>query len=357
MKQALSVRERRKYRDISWLMPAVDVPSVLKRLGVDVESAYGGEVSAYCPDHHIFTGRAPSHPKWTCSMSTGETYCFTEPRGSNILWTVCRLLGCDPGEAVEFMTGKDEGSLSTAILSNRLAKLMGTGAVKKVEDGEVKGLDSIGEDLKNRFISDACYQYFIHPPDKKPTNIRKETVDQYQVFERRWGYYANRAIVPYFLRGELIGFCAIDILGKKNWLLEHPMKTEDDYRKTLYPMNFKSGMYLFGFDDCQKAAPFVVVTEGSREVMKLRQEGFPNSVACLKAELGEDQILMLGELAPRELVLMFDGDKAGYAATDKMARTLSGLFLTRKCFLPPGKDPKQLEGKDYAELIKRSKIA
>lgn len=350
----LGIKQRRRFRDIEWLMPSVDVVDVLERLGVDHITPLGEQVEAMCPDHHLFVGREPSHPKWTCNVDTGLTYCFTEPRGSNLFWTVLRLLDCTPDEAVEFMTGSKVADLHAASIRGRIGRLRRKKQQEKVRD-PVR-LDDIRDGLQNRYISEACYAYFTHPSEKKPTNITASTVDRYRVFERRWGYYANRAIIPFFSGDELVGFCAIDLLGKKRWLLEHPLKDEEEYRKVLYPLHFRAGEYLFGYDDVCERPDYVIVTEGAREVMKLWQEGFM-AVGCLKADLSDEQVLALSKRAPRELILMFDGDEAGWSATDKNAAKLSDVFRVRKCYLPVGLDPKNLNGSEIENLRKRAKLA
>jgi hypothetical protein len=346
----IGIKEARRYKDISWLMSAIDVVDVLERMGAEKISINGDTVQCLCPDHFKFVNRISSHPNWICNIETGVTYCRTEPRGSNLLYTVSRVLDCPPKEAIHFMTGKDYNSLQAVALSNRIKRLKNN--IKNVERSPVR-LDDIQEDLENRYISEGCYRFFLHPPGKEPTNIRPETVDMYRIFERRWGYYSNRAIVPFFKHGELVGFVAIDLLGKDKWLIEHPVKEEDEYKKALYPLNFQGCDYLFGMDDCQKEADFLIVTEGAREVMKLHQEGFPNSVGCLKADLSDGQILILTNLAPKKIILMFDGDEAGYSAIEKNAKKLEPLFKVQKCFLPVGKDPKNLMGYDVKKYIFR----
>lgn len=349
----LSIKDRQRFKDISWLMPSVDVVDVLLRLGVEGVNSRGREVDAMCPDHEMFMGHRPSHVRWACNVDTGLTYCFTEPRGSNLVWTVTRMLDCHPREAVEFMTGTDMSRLQSAAILGRISKMRrGKGA----DEREPVRLDDIREDLVKRYISDACYQFFIHPPGKSPTNINKETVDHYQVFERKWGYYGNRAIVPFFMHKELVGFCAIDMLGEKKWLMEHPLKGQDEYRKTLYPLNFRAKECLFGYDDVERGCDFLMVSEGAREVMKIRQEYTPNAVGALKAELSDEQILLITKKAPKEVVMFFDGDTAGYNATDKNARKLERICPVRKCYLPLERDPKNLTGQDMENLRKRSKL-
>jgi DNA primase len=227
---------------------------------------------------------------------------------------------------------------------------------QREENREPVRLDDIREDLVKRYISDACYDFFMNPVGKKPSNISRETVDRYRVFERKWGYYSNRAIVPFFMHGELVGFCAIDLLGEKRWLLEHPLKEPEEYKKTLYPSNFRARECLFGYDDVRVGCEQLYVTEGAREVMKINQELCPDAVGCLKADLSDEQILLLTKKNPKEIVLMFDGDEAGWAATDKNAKKLERLFSVRKCYLPIGVDPKNLDGPGMKKITKRSRL-
>jgi len=359
--QRLGVKERLKYKDISWLMPSVDVEDVLRRLNVQVTEVRGDEVWAFCPDHHLFTGREPSHAKWSVNIKTGQTNCFTEGRGSNLVWTVCRLLDEPPDKVVQFLTGI-EGAVDIAKLElkrdlhlyRKLAPSV-FGEMKQPEEKPgAKGLSSIQHDISNRFMSERAYQFFIHPPEKKPTNIRRETVDHFMVFERTWGSWSNRVVIPFFMRGELVGCSAIDVLGITDWLKRHPSKTADHYKKTLYPLDFQAGECLFGFDECEKRADVLILVEGPRERMKLWQEGFPNTVAILGSYLSDAQYDLIAELSPKNVALMFDGDMAGRTTTDKVAEVLR-VYRDRiiRCSTPLGRDPKNLEAADFQRLLRK----
>jgi DNA primase len=50
---------------------------------------------------------------------------------------------------------------------------------------------------------------------------------------------------------------------------------------------------------------------------------------------------------------MFDGDDAGYYFTEKLATKLEALFQVKKCLLPVGLDPKNLEQEDTEFMINR----
>ncbi len=145
-------------------------------------------------------------------------------------------------------------------------------------------------------------------------------------------------------------------MGKEKWIEDHPALDPKEYRKVRYPENFASSECLFGFDDVPKDADMLIVTEGAREVMKLTQEGF-HAVAILGAYLSLKHRVLLGELRPKKIVLMFDGDDAGVAITTGVANAMGDMFAGDrivKCFLPRGRDPKTLTRNELHKLIEKS---
>lgn len=353
--------ERRKYKDISWLMPSVDVESVLHKLGSSISNISGKEIRAFCPDHHLYVGRKPSHPNWTVNVRTGETFCFTEDRGSNLVFIVSSLMNCSLNDAAKFLIGSnsdiDDAALDISAFNHNSNKLLRKDTAEE-EEKTVAGLNIIQKEIDAHYLSEAAYRFFVHPPGKVyPTNIFPETVDRYRVFERTWGYYSNRAIIPFFMQGALVGFCAIDVLGEKKWLEYHPLKTSDDYRKVLYPMNFSSGSFLFGYDDCEKNADYLIIVEGPREVMKLFQEGYRNAVAVMGSHMSDQHLRLIMKLSPKKVLLMFDGDDAGVEATRRVGIKLSRMFTgdtVQKCFVPRGRDPKNLSRDELEKTLKIS---
>jgi DNA primase len=67
-------------------------------------------------------------------------------------------------------------------------------------------------------------------------------------------------------------------------------------------------------------------------------------------------MMLLGHLAPKEVGLMFDGDDAGVAFTDRAAAKLGKLFAVRKLFVPRGTDPKNLCREEIESVVKKSRI-
>jgi 5S rRNA maturation endonuclease (ribonuclease M5) len=368
----LSIREQLRYKRIDWLMPSVDIRAILEKLDVgDISPIRGGEIRARCPDHALFVGRESSDPAWAINVDTGETFCFTEGRGSNLVWIVSRMLDCHPREAVKFLMQVDseiaESTLQLAQNKKFRKRIVPSVFCGYGVEGEpipaVRGLDAIRRDMEFPYMTPEAYDFFMYPPGKQPTLIRRETVDRYKVFFHTWGDYANRVIIPFVQKGDLVAFCAIDILGKDKWLAEHPLKKEKEYKKVMYPFNsiFAGGSllpkpsgFLFGFDDCTRGCDILFLVEGAREKMKLLQEGFPDSVAILGGYLGEGQFSLITEIAPKRIALMFDGDKAGRLITDRVHDRLRRNYIDDKiirCKVPNGKDPKNLQASDIQALI------
>lgn len=344
------------YRDIEWLMPSLDLDVVLPRLGVEIVSRHGENVVAYCPDHYLFTHRQPSHPKWYLHVRTGKCICFTEGRGSNLVFVASRVLNKSLSETVEWLldTDNSEEIRLLRIKSMRQKLHEWREGIDRSVRPKVKGLQAMQEDVRRGLILQSGLDYFMRPPGKKATNISQCTVQHFQVFQRTWGYYSNRVITPFFMRRLFVGFVANDILGEDEWLKRHPGKNSKSYRKVLYPSDFRMGEYLFGFDEAERYADPLLLVEGTRDAMKAWQEGF-GAVALLHTDLTDDQLILLGHLTPKSIVVMFDGDIAGYDNAPKVAKKLEDFFSTRIAVLPIGFDPKNLNGNAMADLIKKSK--
>lgn len=345
------------YRDIEWLMPSLDLDIVLQRLGTEVVARHGDNIVAYCPDHHLFTNRLPSHPKWYLHLRTGKCICFTEGRGSNLVYVASRVLGKSPSEVIDWLLGTDAQEEVRLLRIKAMRRKLQEWQEGTTEDDKpkIKGLDSVEEDIKRSSVLSSGYKYFMSPPGKKPTNILPDTLRSFKVFQRTWGYYSDRVIIPFFMRRSLVGFVANDILGEKEWLKRHAGKTPDQYKKVLYPPGFQMIECLFGFDVVERHADPLLLVEGAREMMKAWQEGH-SAVALLHTNLSDEQLILLGHLTPKRIVVMFDGDVPGYDAAPQAAKKLQDFFPTYIAVLPIGIDPKNLDGKAMASFIDKAKL-
>lgn len=340
--------------DLSWLMAQIDYERLLERLGINIVSVSNGkngqEVISYCPDHYLFTGKYPSHPKWSFNTDTGKTQCWTEGRGSNIFWIIVRVKNLSPKDALKWILEKDVLDDMEMIKLRSVKKFVSKYLSEEKIIEEIPYLKSFEKYLRNDFINEDGYEFFMNPPGKRSTNIDRNTVDHFKVVQKLHGQYINRVIVPFYQKNEFVGFCAIDILGKKEWIKKHPGKDEKEYKKVLFPSKyhgFHKNETLFGYDDLCKNCDNLIIVEGAREVMKLWQEGF-SAVAILGTEISSKQILLISEKCPKRVTIMMDGDEAGKISSYKIGKKLKRLFDTYISSLPENSDPKNY-GKDDLE--------
>lgn len=360
-----------RFLDVAWMMPLIDLESIMDEikpltpysdLSSLITEKLGEEWKGFCPDHSICCGRISSHPNWWLNVENGKTLCFTEGRrGSNLLLVIARLLKGSTGitnedceKAEKFLLKKDYPESEILLLRSKAtqAKLL-----NKKDDDKPKiyqYIEEIKKDIQKRIVTPRLEGFFMAPPNKPPTNITRETIDHYNVYEKKGGRYSGRAVIPILFKGEFRGFSAVDLLGFDEWVNCHPTLDPKDYKKTIFPSKdsgFYSSQWLYGFDDCVKKCEYLICCEGPREVMKLWQEGFTNTVAFFGTAISDEQMLLLTELSPKKIILLFDGDKAGRQASFKAKKLLEMFFNVEIAYLPQGVDPKQLNKEQIKKAI------
>jgi len=167
---------------------------------------------------------------------------------------------------------------------------------------------------------------------------REELVGAGLVNRRGNDYFSGRLLFPLAdARGRVLGFQARKLL-------------EDDPLRAKYVNSpegelFRKGDLLYGLDLARAAIARqerAVVVEGNTDVIALRQAGVEPVVASMGTALTERQLRELGRLTKR-IVLCFDGDAAGEAATLRgMELAASQGFDVRVVALPAGLDPADL---------------
>ncbi len=155
------------------------------------------------------------------------------------------------------------------------------------------------------------------------------------VNRRGQDYFQQRLLFPLAdARGRVVGFQARKL-------------REDDPLRAKYVNSpegelFRKGDLLYGLHLARGAiakAGRAVVAEGNTDVIALRQAGLEPVVASMGTALTDRQLRELGRLA-RRLVLCFDGDAAGEAATLRgMELAASQGFELEIVAMPPGLDP------------------
>lgn len=353
------------FNELEAMMAQFDVREFLIKNGFPISNDNGETIRTFCPDHEIFCGSESSDPNWVLNVRDGKTTCYTEGRDSNIVYTFARRhFKKEKGFSIEQLEKIVEMLTNKTTVEIRLFDTSNLKAKWKAEDREKT--EAMKRNLENfsRYIIECpvCksgFDFFIQPPDGKlATNITKETVEFFKVFQKLEHYYKDRICNPIFYNDEIVGIVATDILGETKWLKINPEfrgiegAYKKERKKVIYNKGFLSGKYLYNFDVCKKSKyDFVILVEGAREVMKLWQEGFDNAVAIFGCDLKKGQTNMLYELDKPKIVVMLDGDDVGRDKSIKIREELKNNFNTTIAYTPNGCDPKHLTKEDFSKIF------
>lgn len=352
--QKLSLKD---YVDIEWLMLQIDVRELFERCGFPITYDNGETIRSYCPDHFVFKGCKSSDPNWVLNTRNGKTTCHTEFRHSNLLYVLARARSnkTTPSfkeleETVQFILNGDK--IEEALLFDKMKRLQELAKEDEEKEKQVeKKLDNFQKQMLENPVLTSGYKYFMYPPNKKPTNINKETVDFFKVYQMTYGFYADHVMIPVFSSEEMVGICAINILDKEKWLKLNSEKESTDYKKVRFNQGFKTGKYLYNFDLAKSSNhDFVVIVEGVRDVMKLYQEGFDNGVGLFGCDLKYGQQSLFYQLN-KKIIILLDGDEAGREKSQKLYEELNPNFDTKIVYTPIGHDPKHLDNAWFKENL------
>ena len=163
--------------------------------------------------------------------------------------------------------------------------------------------------------------------------------------------YRNRIMFPlYDLSGNIVGYNG-RIYNSSN-------KSDSKYINSRETAIFKKGELLFNYHRAKEQArdyKFVIIVEGQIDAIRCHQAGYKNVVASLGTAITKEHAMLLRKLSSN-IILCFDGDKAGEKATNSAIEELAKLGIEPKIVrLPDNLDPDEYilkNGKEsFADLI------
>ncbi len=123
---------------------------------------------------------------------------------------------------------------------------------------------------------------------------------------------------------------------------------------------FNKSEILFGFDKAKKEIrlrDYSILVEGQMDLVMLHQIGVTNTVASSGTALTAEHLTKLRRLSNR-IIMAYDGDSAGFNASNRSAQLALSLGMELKvAVMPEGKDPADLARENPAELAERLKNA
>ena len=151
-------------------------------------------------------------------------------------------------------------------------------------------------------------------------------------------------------------FPIIDVRGNVIAFGGRTIKKDADVAKYLNSpetLIFNKRKNLFGLNLAKKSKQnALILVEGNIDVVALHQYGFDNAVASLGTSLTEEQATLITRYA-EQVILIYDGDKAGQNATQRAIPILEKAGLQVKVLqLKDAKDPDEFLKKFGADKFK-----
>ena len=171
--------------------------------------------------------------------------------------------------------------------------------------------------------------------------VTQSQKDNTKIFDR----FRDRLMFPIIdVRGNVIGFGG-RIIKKDD--------TAAKYLNSPETLIFNKRKNLFGLNLAKKSKQgYLILVEGNIDVVALHQYGFDNAIASLGTSLTEEQAALMTRYAD-QIVLIYDGDKAGQNATQRAIPILEKAGLQVKVLqIKDAKDPDEFLKKFGADKFK-----
>lgn len=328
----------------------------------------GNRYSGLCPFH------SEKSPSFSVSPDKGMYYCFGCGAGGNAITFVMETEGMSFPEAVVKLADRTdiklpefERSDQTESTPDQEKKYRMREAHRIVADlyHEVMLQTAAGdagrEYLEQRGIQEPAMREFKlgYAPDQDRFTVDSlarrnfdldEMVEAGLISIGRDGDYRDRfngrVVFPISDRdGTIVGFSGRSIDGR-----------DPKYVNTAETPLFNKSELLFGFAQARGAMrknKQVLLVEGNLDVVRVAQAGIPYTVASLGTALTPVHAQNLGRIVD-EVIVCYDGDKAGRAATLKALRLLEDVAVDCSVIrLPDGEDPDSFIGTQSEETFLR----
>jgi DNA primase len=116
---------------------------------------------------------------------------------------------------------------------------------------------------------------------------------------------------------------------------------------------FKKSEILFGLDKAKKEIrlkDYSILVEGQMDLVMMHQVGIANTVASSGTALSAEHLTKLRRLSDR-IIMAYDGDSAGFSASDRSGKLALSLGMDLKIAqMPEGLDPADLAKNNPEEL-------
>lgn len=328
---------------IEQLTAQCDIEEIIRSY-VSIKRA-GRTSKALCPFHSEKT------PSFVIYPDNQSFYCFGCGKGGDVIRFIMEAEHLDYPEAIRFlaartgMTVPEDGDDLAAKRKMRVYEI-NREAARFFHKCLKSPVGKVGYDyLRGRGLSDqtiVTYGLGFAPNTwdslrnhlQKKGFTREEMIDAAVLSQGKNGSaydkFRNRVMFPIIdLRGNVIGFGGRVMDDSKPKYLNTDDTPVFKKSRNLFSLNFAKG----------EANGRLILAEGYMDVIAIYAAGFHNVVATLGTALTEEQARLMSKYA-KEIIIAYDSDGAGQAATRRALNILSEAGLTARVLQMEGaKDP------------------
>ena len=298
-----------------------------------------------------YFGLCPFHDDHNASMSVSPDKqifkCFSCGESGNIFTFVSKYNHISFGEAVALL-GQEKGydikidssydnknnkdyeiyDFAVKFYQNNLYSTLGQNAIEYLEkrkiDKETIKKFKIGLSLSKSMLTD----FLIN----KKYDLNR-LIDLGITNENNKDKFLNRIMFPLFdLKGNPVAFS-----GRI-----YNIKDDSKYINTMETDIFKKGSLLYNYHNAKdnlRKSDYILVMEGFMDVIRASTIGINNCVATMGTAFTKEHISLLNKMT-NNIILCFDGDKAGEDATVSSLKMLEEANITPRIIrLPENLDP------------------
>lgn len=283
-----------------------------------------------CPfhdDHNPSMSVSPEKGVYKCFVcgNAGNVFNFVMEYEKVSFYEAVKIVADKIGVSIDISTSKKENTkksplydiynISYKFYQNNLNTVYGKDAKKyllnrKIDEDVIKNFN-IGLSLSDSELCNALKAKGFKDDDIVSSGVAVQNGNNI------YDIYKNRIMFPlYDLEGNVVGFS-----GRI-----YNQKSESKYINTKETEIFKKGELLYNYHIAKKEArkeKNIIVVEGFMDVIRLSTIGIVNVVATMGTAVTKYQLNLIQKLAPN-IILMFDGDKAGEKATNAFIELANG---------------------------------
>ena len=290
----------------------------LNRYGIKTLKKSGNSLYGPCPIHH---GDNPT--AFRVSLNKNLWHCFTHCGGGSVIDFIMQMEGLTKSEAAK----RAEEWIGNGYDHNERKIIK---EITKIDKNVQKN-----PPLEFRLTLDPTHNYL------KERRISLKTAKYFDIGYCNSGLLKERIAIPiHDEEGQLVAYCgrAIDD------------KDKDKKPKYKFPEGFKKSLVVYNLHRVKEnKEKEIALVEGYFDLFRLYQAGY-EAVALMGSaisEAQEKQILALD----KQIILLFDGDKAGKEATKKAIDVFKGKIPFKVKYLPQDIQPDDLKEQELKELL------